>query len=615
MTDKNALVVYKNKQALVNDRADGKITISLQGGEQVKVRDKDIELIHPGPVKSLSSLESVCASSTAAREAWELLLSDEVSSISLKELSELTFGEYSPSTAWACFCLLQDGLYFSGGTASITPCGEDEVKAEEAKRSEKMRETGERSSFLERIKTYLKKPSENLILPEDARFMQDVEALALGKSPKSRAMRDLGLAEAPEDAHALLLNTGFWTSAFNPHPSRFGVSLNPVKIIPPKPPAQQRRDLTHLAAYAIDNSWSNDPDDAVSIEGNILYVHIADPAAAIAPDSPAEKEARDRGATLYLPEGAVRMFAEEALPIFALGFSETSQALTFQITLNENCEITETEIYPSVVRVKRITYEQADKEMEALSALYDLAQRNFKRRSLLGAVNIELPEVRICALDGKVTIEPLASCRSASLVRECMIIACEGAGMWAAARGLAFPYVSQEVELQGKIPSGMAGSYQLRRCMRPRVLSTKPGRHQGLGLDTYSQVTSPLRRYTDFLAHMQIRSFLNGSKPLGVDEVSARLGFCEAASSAVNQTERATNNHWTMVYLSDKKDSEWSAVALENKGNRWAVIIPSLALETQVPLQKDVLPNENIKLILKSANIARLEAVFVSKKG
>lgn len=110
---------------------------------------------------------------------------------------------------------------------------------------------------------------------------------------------------------------------------------------------------------------------------------------------------------------------------------------------------------------------------------------------------------------------------------------------------------------------------------------------------------------------MQIRAFLRGEKTLCADEVSARLGFSEAAAAASVHAERASNNHWIMVYLHDKKDSTWDAIAIEKKGNRWLVIIPSLALETQVALQKDVSPNEKVKLVLKSANIPRGEAVFV----
>jgi len=244
--------------------------------------------------------------------------------------------------------------------------------------------------------------------------------------------------------------------------------------------------------------------------------------------------------------------------------------------------------------------------------LYDLTQKIFKRRIANGAVNIELPDVHISVKNSNVEIQPVPEYRSASMVKECMITAGEGAGTWAASRGLVFPYISQEADIQGKIQSGFAGSYQLRRCMRPRVISIKPGSHQGLGVDIYTQVTSPLRRYTDLLAHIQIRTFLRGEKPLSADEVSTCLGFSEAAATAAVQAERASNNHWLMVYLSDKKDSIWDAIALENKGSRWAVIIPCLALETQVALQKNVMPNDNIKLILKSVNIAKNEAVFVS---
>jgi len=622
MINEHALVIYKNKPALVKETADGKISISLQDGSSVKVRDKDIELIHPGPVKDFSGIFTD-VSASAVREAWELL-SGEGAPVTLKELAALVCGENSPSSAYAAFCLLRDGLYFSGTIAAITPKSADDVAAAEGRRAGKQRDTDERTSFLKRVKDCLKKPLENPLQAEDMRFMQDVEALAYGKSIKSRTMKDLGLSETPEDAHALLLNTGLWTTAINPHPARFGLSLNHPDICPNAPSFDDRRDLCRLSAFAIDSPWSHDPDDAVSIEKDeegrsVLYVHIADPSSAIFPGSPVEKDARDRGVTLYLPEDTIRMLADESLELFALGLQEKSAAMTFKMTLNEKCETVETEIFPSIVKVTRITYEEVDKQLDSanteeapmLRALYDFAMKNYKRRTAMGAVNIELPETHITVVDGKPDIQPIVPYRSTSLVRECMIAAGESAGNWAASRGLAFPYISQEADIQGSIPEGLAGSLFLRKCMRPRVFSTKPGRHQGLGLDTYSQVTSPLRRYTDLLAHMQIRAFLRGETPLNADEVSARLGFCEAAAVAAVQAERASNNHWAMVYLSGKKDSIWDAVALEKKGNRWAVMIPSLALETQAVLQKDVAPNDSLKLVLKSANIPKGEAVFI----
>jgi exoribonuclease II len=633
MIVENALVVYKNKPALVKEISNGKITISLQNTEQVKVRDKDIELIYPGPVKNLNEIlyihkEGAVSGNASVKEAWELMSDDAAAAHSLKDFAALVFGEYNAASAYAAYCLLADGLYFSGTIHSIIPRNREVVEAEERKRGEKQRETGERAAFLEKLKHCLKKPSDNQLLPEDARFLQDVEALAYGKSAKSRTMKEIGLGETPEDAHALLLTTGFWTPQINPYPVRFGIPQSGADIPLEPPPPEERRDLCRLAAFAIDSPWSVDPDDAVSIETagegkRVLYVHVADPASSVAPGSPEEREARDRGATLYLPETTIRMFADNALTLFALGLSEKSPALTFKMTIDEDGEILDTEIFPSVVKVRRITYEEADNIMdasnetdsEALRALYDLAALFYKRRSLMGAINIDLPEVHVTVENGNAEIKPVIHYRSASLVRECMIIAGEGAGNWAIGKGLAFPYISQEIELQGKVPGGLSGSWQLRRCMRPRVLSTKPGRHQGLGLDTYTQVTSPLRRYTDLLAHLQIRAFLRGGKPLPSEEVMAHLGAGDAAAAAVSHAERFSKNHWKMIYLSGKKDSVWDAAALEQKGNRWAVIIPSLALETQVSMHRDVLPNDEVKLILKSVHIPKGEAVFVHSNG
>jgi exoribonuclease-2 len=619
MINENALVSYKNKPALVKENAHDKITIALSGGENIKVREKDIEIIHPDPVKNFSEIKENDSKldDTNLQETWELLLADD-GAVSLKELAELAFGEYSPASAWAAWCLLLDGLYFTGNITAIRPRQQSEVEADKKKREEKSAASNERELFLERMRK--RNPQQ-----EDRRFIQDIEALALGKSAKSRTMKEIGLGETPEEAHALLLECGFWAVQNNPYPARFGVSLQPATYNTEAPPQEDRLNLAPLAAYAIDSPWSNDPDDAVSIEledgRQILYVHVADPASSIGLDSPAEKEARDRGATLYIPEGSIRMLADEALPLFALGLAETSPALTFKMTLNSAREIEKTEIFPSIVKVTRLTYEDADKYINdthcevsgALRFLNMLAERNIKRRAALGAINIDMPETHISLNEGQVEIEPVTRYKSADMVRECMLLAGEGAGLWALQRNLPVPYITQETgELPDETLAGMAGYYQLRRCMRPRALSTRPGQHSGLGLDTYIQVTSPLRRYTDLLAHLQIRAVLRGGDPLGADEISARMNAGEAAMSAVSQAERASRSHWTMVYLADKKESVWDAIALEKKGNRWVAMIPSLALETQVPLRKELSPNEPLKLVLKSVNIPGGEAVFAA---
>jgi exoribonuclease-2 len=668
MIREKSLVVYKTRPALVT-AAGEKIDITLlDGGEKIRVREKDIGLLYAGPIADSAALGRDIAAMTAdiaageaaaVREAWELLAGSlgAEDSVPLRELAELVSGEFSPRSAWGAFLLLNEGRYFTGTIAALRPRPPAEVAAGEKKREAKVREGQEREAVLEWLKKRRQSAGpgkgaapaeasagETVAGPEYPpgldesrirRHVQDVEALAWGKSAKSRTLKELGLPESPEDAHALLLDTGLWPPLVNPHPSRFGLSLVSAGDIPKAPPEEARRDLTGLPAFAIDSPWSADPDDAVSVEGNTLYVHVADPAASIGPEDPAEREARNRGATLYLPEGASRMLAGEALGLFALGLAGQSPALSFKLTLDETGAIRETAIFPSTIKAVRLSYAQADSllnsaadgatggDAAALEALCRIAERNQKRREAAGAVSIELPEVHISVDEGKTALEPIVPYRSAAMVRECMLLAGEGAALWAgrqttpAGQRLAFPYVSQEAgDLPGQILPGLAGACQLRRCMRPRTLSVKPARHWGLGLEAYTQVTSPLRRYTDLLAHLQIRALLRGEEPLTEEEVLTRLAAGEAAIAAVVQAERASRAHWIAVYLSDKLDSLWDAVVLEKKGGRtgssWALMIPALALETQVPLPGEPQPNDQVKLVLKSVKIPRGEIGFTA---
>ncbi|MDR2109951.1 MAG: RNB domain-containing ribonuclease [Spirochaetaceae bacterium] len=606
-------MAYKNRPALVTETGE-KVHITLLGGEKIRVREKDVEPLHPGPcawgdLEPGDSPAPELSGEAAVREAWELL---EGNSVSLRELAELVYGTYTAKSAWAAYVLLKDGLYFSGGIDAVKARDAADLAAEEKKRREKRRDLLEREAFLARLRD--RSPR----LPGDRRFLQDVEALARGQTDQSRTLRDLGRPETPQEAHGLLLDTGVWDVWINPHPARFGLSSGSALLPPGEPPGEERLDLTHLASFAIDNAWSRDPDDAVSLEGHTLWVHVADPAASIRPDSPPDLEARGRGATLYLPEGSCRMLAEEALSRYALGFSGVSPALSFKVVLGDDGSVAEAGIFRSRVRVTRMTYEEADAAIRenspALTGLLKTAERNLSRRHAAGAVSMAFPETHITVSPGKVSIEPIPASVSAGLVRECMLLAGEAAAWWAIRRAnrLPFPYISQETgDLPASPPPGLAGSYQLRRCMRPRTLSVKPGPHWGLGLEEYTQVTSPLRRYTDLLAHQQIRAFLEGGEPLDEDELLLRLTAAEAAAAAATQAERASRAHWTTVYLSGKKGSRWEGVVVDKKGGRGVIIIPALGWETQAALKNDAEPNEPVTLTLASVRIPEGEPVFV----
>lgn len=603
MLKEKSLVLYKNRPAVVSALGE-KISIALAGGESVRVREKDVELLHPGPSPKPEELEA--SSPEGDPEGTRQLL--EGTEVPLSELAELCYGAFTPASAWAAWNLVKDGLRFTGSMAAVRAKSAEEVAREEEKRGGKAREAAEREEFLSRLK------ANALRFPEDARRLQDVEALAVGASDKSKTLKDAGKQETPEEAHRLLLSTGCWTDAVNPHPGRYGRSLSSAKVPVPPPPDEERVDLTSLRAFAIDNAWSSDPDDAVSVEGNVAWVHVADPAASVLPGSACDEEARGRGETLYLPEGTFRMLEEGALPLYALGLTEKSPALTFKMTLDAEGEVLDTEILRSWVRVERLTYAQADERADdpAIAPLFALARKLGERRAAAGAVAIDLPEVHISVADGEIKVDPVEGYRSSDMVREFMLLAGKGAARWAMRNRVPFPFVAQEVgDLPAEPLPGLAGSYQLRRCMRPRRLSAQPGPHGGLGLAEYTQVTSPLRRYTDLVAHQQIRAFLAGRAPLSTDEVLERIAAGEAAAWTAVQAERASRQHWTMALLQRTKGTVWDAVVVDKKGGRAVALVPALAIEAQVAVKSDPELNGAIRVKASSVKLPELQASFV----
>jgi exoribonuclease-2 len=333
------------------------------------------------------------------------------------------------------------------------------------------------------------------------------------------------------------------------------------------------------------------------------------------------------------------MLSDQALALYALGLTADeggvasgapNPALTFKLRLSASGAIDAVDIFPSLIRTTRLSYARADAlaagadapaETRAdLAGLFRVAERNRNRRVAAGAALISLPETHIVVEGTTISIERIEPWRSADLVQECMLLAGEGAALWALQQRIAFPFISQETgDLPAEPLPGMAGSYQLRRCMRPRTLSVKPGLHWGLGLEQYTQVTSPLRRYTDLLAHQQIRARLSGREPLDEDAVLLALAAGEAAAAATVQAERASRAHWTAVYLLDKSghksaghrfgDFRWEGIVLEKKGSRSVVMIPSLGLETQVA-GSAAAPNDTLILALASVKIPEAEAVF-----
>lgn len=633
MIRKNSIVLYKNQIALVKDIEGDKFliqfcsfplteeNISKFGSknficQEQKVRDKDIVLLSTSESPAKYSFEELIKYNddqidNKICEAWELLNSDNCSDIEFSELAELVDSDFNDKKAWFIFNSLVKSLQFKliddKAALKFKLATAEEIEVLKKKKNEKEHEKEERQNFLMRLK-------QKQLLPEDSIFMGDVEAFALGKTDKSKTLADAGFSQDVEKAHKLLIDTGIWDYTRNPYPFRWGLSVQSAKEGLKSPPEEERLIVPGVA-YAIDNKWSKDPDDAIAFDGTYLWVHIADPASTVMPESSIDKAARDRGATLYIPEGASRMLAEESLSDYALGLKRESLALSFRLLLEDNCSIKECKVFKTKVNVECITYEDADQKKDSpeLKPLFEIARKNIIRRNSQGAVNIILPEVHITVDPDtkKVSICKITEYESADVVREMMLLAGEGAAHFAFENNIAFPYVSQEApDIPQTLPPGLAGEFKTVKSMHRRSVGVTPAAHAGIGIGMYSQVTSPLRRYSDLIAHQQLRAFLDGRELIDKNTMLERISAGDEAAIACKKVERKSNMHWTLVYLLQNPDWTGEAVFVEQKGNLCVFMIPSLAQQTTLVPSKPLNLNDTITVKASNIDISSQNVIF-----
>lgn len=615
------MVVYKNSLAVICSVGD-KFEISvLQGGKitSQKVRRKDFFPLTSGSFKSgdLKGLATMAENFTVTdekmNEARDFFNSE---TAAFSDLAEVAMDDFSSEKAWAFFSFLKKTFFFKqvndDEALLFTPVSTEEMNAAINKANSAEREKIDREAFIQRLK------NRKLNLPEDAKFAQDIESLALGKTDKSRSLHEAKITETAENAHDILLKTKLWDFFKNPHPSRHGIRTKNTDLALPSPPDEERFQ-PDFPAYAIDNSHSTDPDDAISFDGKYLWVHIADPASVIEHNSPLDLTARSRGSTLYIPEGPFWMISASSLADFALGLKNPSLALSFRILLDENGDITETKIFKTRLNVTRCTYEEVDEQLDSpqFAPFFKLAEKNIERRKNAGAVFIDFPEVHI-SVEGdnekQVKIEKVHQWESAKMIREMMLLAGEAVAKFAVENALPFAFVSQEKpDLPKKIPEGLAGQFALRKTMKSRSVGTSPRFHSGIGVSAYCQVTSPLRRYSDLACHQQLRRFLNGKPLIEKEEFLEKIAAADAAFLAANKSMRESDLHYKLVYLLQNKPWQGDATVLDVRDKKAVIFIHDLALETQIVNGTGAAVTDIITVHCGKVNLPKLQADFFVK--
>ncbi len=569
----NSLVLYKTHPARVVSVGE-KIEIELAGGQSKRVRPKDLELLHPGPLRQLSELTAVEGEPMAA---WELL---EGSETTLAELAELAYAAFTPATAWAAWQLVAEGLLFSGDANRVVARAREEVERDRAERAAKAAEERDWQAFLARMAAAA--PA-----VEDAERLGEIERLALGQAEHSRILAALGHEQTPENAHRALVQVGHWSANHNPYPARCGAPREDPELPVADLPGEDRLDLTHLPAYAIDDEGNQDPDDAISLDGDRIWVHVADVA-------------------------ALNMLPALVTERLGLGLQPVSPALSFGIRCDDQGEIVDLAIHRTWVRVERLTYDWVEQRLNEapFAGIRELLEPFRARRHALGATGLDLPEVSIRVRQGRVHIRQLPRLTSRAMVTDAMLLAGVAAARFCHERGIPIPYATQALPDDLDTATDLAAMYARRRRFKPTRLLGEPELHAGLGLAIYTRATSPLRRYSDLLVHQQIRAELTGADGLSRDEVMMRIAQAEAAAVAVRRGERLSNQHWKHVFLRDEPHWRGEGVVVEREERKATLVIPELAFETRVRVRDVPLLNERLRVTVSEIDVPTLSAGF-----
>ncbi len=587
------MVAYKGKPARISNTDANKFALEFADGSTLKVREKDFRFIHS---------EFTQISDDCPQADFSVLTEFQEETLSLQELTEWLFDEFNAQTAWCTCLLVEDGLYFYWQKDQVFVRPTAQVESVQAKRdAEKL--------AAESLAHCIDNLSKNIFDEQDQPYLKEIARVALNQSKTAKILSHIGVENSPEAAYKLLLKIQYFKPSFNPYPARFNIPTD--EEIAVDVPVVERVDLTHLSSYAIDNEGSNDADDAISIDNNKLWVHVADVANIVPSGSNLDVYAQERGSNFYLPESIIHMLPTSVTKATAL--SGESNALSFCFEFDgEN--INNIEVMQSRVNVTNTTYDEVDQWLvsgsnENLAKIQAIGVTHKAFRDSRGSINLHLPNVEVRFIDGKASVTPQASSPSRDLVAEMMVMAGRTMAQFTSDNLIPVPYALQDEGdfskefLAKKDTLTLSESFLAIKNFKRSATSVKPLLHYGLGLPAYLRVTSPMRRYYDLLAHQQIINFITDKPMLSVSRVKEIIGLVNVALSNVHKVSRASDEHFKCLFL--KQNPNWTAtgVVVDIRGDKALFMMPDIGMMTQIKFKNLPQLDEEMQLQVSQVNL------------
>jgi exoribonuclease-2 len=226
-----------------------------------------------------------------------------------------------------------------------------------------------------------------------------------------------------------------------------------------------------------------------------------------------------------------------------------------------------------------------------------------------GAIKLDLPNVDIKLKNKKVDIRIQTKSESRKLVAEMMVIAGRVIAQYATEHKISMPFLTQEAGsfsediMQNKENLTATQAFQATRCFKQSKITPKASLHAGLGLPCYLRVTSPIRRYLDLLVQQQLVRYINNQTTLDDSQIKQRITQVNTIISRVNKATRQSIEHFKCLFL--KQNNKWrgKGIIVDFNGNKTTVLIPEIAMITQLKLKSKAQLEDEFELRVVSINL------------
>ncbi|MFO8091005.1 MAG: RNB domain-containing ribonuclease [Desulfatiglandaceae bacterium] len=560
------------------------------------------------------------------QELWELI-HDQNESFDHRYLAQLVFGDdiTDDHISAVVRALFEDRIYFKLKESQFLPNSPERVdelirqKEEEARKEIILKEG---SLWIREVfKGNHSAPPECKdevigLLTEAALQGQDASGARFAADLISRA----GMSTI-DDARKILVALGIWEEDENLDLIREGIEdefssaiLDEASCVEtPAIDKNGREDFTDLPCLTIDGPLTRDFDDAVSVQEDgddlIIGVHIADAASFIAPGSMLDTTAMDRVSSLYLHRRQIPMLPETlSQGTLSLIEGQERPCLSLICRFNQHGVLKSSRFAPGIIRVRRqLVYEQVNSLLDQdreLQHLHRIALELRRNRFSAGALDLTLPDVKIGFDEtGELTLALLnQDTPSRAIVEEFMIFYNLLAARWCSEKEIPILYRTQappSERISEEASNRLFYVFRQLRKLSPLQITVNPGGHSGLGVEIYTQCTSPIRRYLDLVVQRQMKAGLEGSAPPHSAEDLENLRMSvEPLLRRMAMIKRNRLRYWIIKYIAQNQGRIYPALVLSDTKTKYRVLLEDLMLVAEIKKQPEhqLLPGQQTSL-------------------